>query len=45
MICSQLVDEAYKRAGVQLFDDNRLPGDVDPNDLWELIKTQESKSV
>lgn len=38
MICSQLVDEVYKRAGVHLFDDGRLPGDVTPGDLWRLIK-------
>lgn len=38
MICSQLVDEAYKRAGVQLFDDGRLPGDVTPGDLWHLLQ-------
>lgn len=38
LICSQLVDEAYKRAGVQLFDDGRLPGDVTPGDLWWLLQ-------
>lgn len=38
MICSQLVDEVYKRAGVSLFDDGRLPGDVTPGDLWRLVK-------
>lgn len=38
MICSQLVDEVYKRAGVQLFDDGRLPGDVTPGDLWHLLQ-------
>ncbi|MFB7114066.1 hypothetical protein [Streptomyces sp. NPDC056291] len=37
MICSQLADEAYLRAGVHLFDDGRLPGDVTPGDLWELL--------
>ncbi|CAM5409158.1 putative protein OS=Streptomyces microflavus OX=1919 GN=Smic_80910 PE=4 SV=1 [Streptomyces microflavus] len=30
LICSQLVDEVYLRAGVHLFDDGRLPGDVTP---------------
>jgi hypothetical protein len=40
MICSQLVDEAYARAGVQLFNDGRLPGDVTPGDLYGLIRTQ-----
>lgn len=38
MICSQLVDEAHKRAGVALFDDGRLPGDVTPGDLWKLLQ-------
>jgi cell wall-associated NlpC family hydrolase len=38
LICSQLVDEAYLRAGVRLFDDGRLPGDVTPGDLWWLLQ-------
>jgi uncharacterized protein YycO len=33
MICSQLADEVYKRAGIQLFRDGRLPQDVTPGDL------------
>lgn len=33
MICSQLVDECYRRAGIQLFNDGRLPQDVTPGDL------------
>jgi uncharacterized protein YycO len=33
MICSQLVDECYRRAGVHLFSDGRLPQDVTPGDL------------
>jgi uncharacterized protein YycO len=37
LICSQLVDEAYLRAAVHLFDDGRLPGDVTPGDLWKLL--------
>lgn len=32
-ICSQLVDMALRRAGVHLWDDHRLPGDVMPADL------------
>lgn len=32
MICSQLVDAVYQRAGIQLFA-GRLPGDVMPADL------------
>lgn len=37
MLCSQLVDEAYRRAGVQLFDDGRWPGWVTPADLGRLL--------
>jgi len=33
MICSQLVDEVYRRAGIQMFSDGRLPQDVTPGDL------------
>ncbi|MCZ2837162.1 hypothetical protein [Modestobacter sp. VKM Ac-2985] len=33
LICSQLVDETYRRQGVHLFDDGRLPMDVTPGDL------------
>lgn len=36
MICSQLVDEAYRRAGVELFP-GRIAGDVTPGDLARLI--------
>jgi hypothetical protein len=41
LICSQLVDYAYQLAGVQLFDDGRLPGDVTPGDLYGLILQQQ----
>jgi hypothetical protein len=34
MICSQLVDEAYRRAGVHLFADGRPPGYVTPGALF-----------
>jgi len=37
LICSQLVAEAYRRAGVCLFSDARLPMDVTPGDLDRLI--------
>ena len=37
MICSQLVDQAYLRAGVHLFDDGRLSQDVTPGDLYALL--------
>lgn len=33
MICSQLCDEVYHRAGIEVFDDGRLPQDVTPGDL------------
>jgi len=36
MICSQLCAEAYRRAGVELFPDRRLPMDVTPGDLGSL---------
>lgn len=36
MICSQLVDECYRRAGVELFP-GRIAGDVTPGDLARLI--------
>lgn len=38
MICSQAADEVYRRSGVQLFDDGRLPQDVTPGDLAYLFK-------
>lgn len=37
MICSQLVDQAEYDAGVHLFSDGRLPGDVMPMDLGVLL--------
>jgi uncharacterized protein YycO len=37
MICSQLVDFAYDMAGVHLFSDGRIPGDVTPGDLYRLL--------
>lgn len=33
LICSQLVDRAYRNAGIQLFDDHRPDGLVTPGDL------------
>lgn len=36
MICSQLVEECYNSAGIELFP-NRFPGDVAPGDLARLI--------
>lgn len=38
LICSQLVDEAYRLAGIHLFNDGREPQNVTPGDLarWAL---------
>lgn len=33
MICSQYVDQCYQDAGVRLYLDGRIPGDVTPGDL------------
>lgn len=38
MICSQLVDQCYQDAGIQLFDDGRWPGDVTPGALYRLLQ-------
>ena len=37
LMCSALTDYAYHLAGVQLYDDGRLFGDVSPGDLLQLI--------
>jgi hypothetical protein len=37
LICSQLVDLCYCKAGVHLFQDNRWPGYVTPADLADVI--------
>lgn len=37
LMCSQLVDTAYLRAGIHLFNDGRIPGDVSPGDLYDLL--------
>ena len=42
MICSQLVDQCYQDAGLQLFRDGRWPGLVTPGDLDQLITTRGS---
>lgn len=39
MICSQLVDQCYRDAGVQLFTDGRWPGYVTPADLANLLRS------
>lgn len=33
LICSALVDRAFREAGIHLYDDGRYPGDVTPADL------------
>lgn len=38
MICSQLVDQCYNDAGIPLFSDGRIPGDVTPADLYNLLR-------
>lgn len=42
LICSQLVCEAYRRAGVHLFPPDTFPGDYTPGDLWNLLKEKEA---
>lgn len=37
MICSQLCDEVYRRAGIHLFNDGRLPQEVTPGDLFYVL--------
>lgn len=37
LICSQLVDEVYLRAGIHMFHDGRFPGDVTPGDLAKVL--------
>lgn len=45
LMCSQLVDRAYAMAGVQLFPDGRLSGDVSPGDLLHLIQGQPAETA
>jgi len=37
MICSELVDQAFQDAGVQLFADGRWSGYVTPADIYQLL--------
>lgn len=37
MICSQLVDYTYNRAGLNMFNDGRFFGDVTPQDLTQVL--------
>ncbi|WP_369147075.1 hypothetical protein [Streptomyces sp. R44] len=45
MICSQLVDEVYRRAGVDLLPETRLAGDVTPGDLWRVLHPERVTST
>lgn len=42
MICSQMVDEVYRRAGVHLFNDGRLSQEVTPGDLLYVIAGEQN---
>jgi uncharacterized protein YycO len=44
LICSQLVVEAYRRAGVDLFP-GKFPGDSTPGDIWKLLKNLEDANA
>jgi hypothetical protein len=43
-ICSALVDLVYLKAGIHLYDDDRLPGDVTPQDLAEYDEAWKASS-
>jgi uncharacterized protein YycO len=44
MICSQLVDEALRRAGHHIFNDGRIPQDITPGDLfWAALRRDLAK--
>ncbi len=45
LICSQLVDEAYRLADIHLFNDGRLPQLVSPGDLLVLIQDTEFRDA
>lgn len=45
LMCSQLVDRAYTKAGVHLWNDGRLEGDVSPGDLLHLIEGQPAETT
>lgn len=44
LICSALVDLAMHRAGIELYNDGRLPGDVMPADLAALAETAATRN-
>jgi len=41
MICSQVVDQCWHDAGIELFQDKRWPGYVTPGDLYERLTGRE----
>jgi uncharacterized protein YycO len=45
MICSQLVDQCYRDAGVELFSDGRWPGYVTPADLAAVVTADLHRSA
>lgn len=42
LMCSALVDQAYANAGIHLFTDGRISGDVAPSDIETLIQEEPS---
>lgn len=42
MICSQLVDFCYMKAGIHLFNDDRLPQEVTPGDLLYILAGEQN---
>lgn len=44
-ICSQLVDGAHVKAGIQIFDDHRDLGDVMPVSLWVWYDSMSDKAL
>lgn len=42
MICSQLVDFCYLKAGIHLFNDGRLPQEVTPGDLLYVLAGEQN---
>lgn len=45
LMCSQLVDTAYLSAGIHLFPDGRITGDVSPGDLLHLIEGEPAETA
>lgn len=45
MICSQLTDEVYRRAGLHMFNDGRWPGDITPGDLTAVLSSTSRRAT